>query len=369
MNLSERLIRSLIRESLVPGNEDQDSEIQDISLAHRISSSKTHLSRTTDIIPDKRGNVIDPAVPVTQGIDIMGSGVSMSVMFSQQGQRIVTGVSGETVIHDSFVEGSKLSNVTMWGSFASNCAVSDTRVADSALSDAEISYSTFEKSSCRQGKIYNSGFFESRSSGNFSKCHIEKSNIDSSKKGGFTNCDIANSRIYTNDAQLSNLHVEKSQINFDGEELKNSKIIDASISAVAGSKIAGDQKTVYIELADIIGKPTITGSPEIIGIRQGGVEQRASIGGGATVGGSAKISGVVSGNAIVRGNAEVHGQATVTGDCLVEGTAKMISGIFTTGHFTDGEWAGGNAGAGPVAQIQNAVSKYMGGGSQTTAGK
>jgi len=366
MNLAERLIRSLIRESLVPGNEDQDSEIQDTSTAQLVASRKSSLSQTTGIKPDKRGNVIDPAISVAPGSDILGSGISMS---GYNSQRIVTGISGETVIHDSFVEGSKLSSVTMWGSYVSNCVISDTRVADSTLSGAEISYSTFEKSSCGQGKIYNSGFFESSASGNFSKCHIEKSNIASSKWGGFTSCDLSDSRLAVYNTQVSNLHVEKSQINFDGIELRNAKIIDTMISAVAGSKIVGDQKPIYIELADIIGNPYITGSPEIIGIRQGSVEQRASIGADATVGGSAKISGVVGGNAIVRGNAEVHGQATVEGDCLVEGTAKMISGRFTTGHFTDGEWTGGDAGAGPVDQIKNVVSKYMGGGSQTTAGK
>jgi uncharacterized protein YjbI with pentapeptide repeats len=367
MNLAERLIRSLIRESLVPGNEDQDSEIQDTSTAHLVASRKSSLSQATGQKPDKRGNVIIvPSASIAPGVDILGSGIRV---YKTYPSTVVIDISGDTVIHDSFVDQSKLSSVTMWGSYASDSVISDTRVADSTLSGTEVSYSTFEKSSCGQGKIYNSGFFESSASGNFSKCHIEKSNISSSKRGGFTNCDLSDSSLTVKDAQVSNLHVEKSQITFDGEELRNAKIIDTMISAVAGSKIVGDQKTVYIELADIIGKPTITGSPEIIGIRQGGVEQRASIGAGATVGGSAKISGVVSGNAIVRGNAEVHGQATVTGDCLVEGTAKMISGIFTTGHFTDGEWTGGDAGAGPVAQIQNAVSKYMGGGSQTTAGK
>jgi hypothetical protein len=171
----------------------------------------------------------------------------------------------------------------------------------------------------------------------------------------------------SSDVAISGLKMTKSGGSIAGGTLQNVTVTDSMITLQSPAKIAGGTKPIYIELAEINGYPTITGSPEIIGIRSGGVEQKARVEDGATIGGTAKISGIVSGQAIVRGSAEVHGQATVTGDCIVEGTAKMISGRFTTGHFTDGEWSGGDEKASPMAQLRNAVSDFVGGMTSTAS--
>ena len=94
-----------------------------------------------------------------------------------------------------------------------------------------------------------------------------------------------------------------------------------------------------------IGQAKISGAPQIIARREPGRDQYVEIFDSAQINGTPKISGKVSGNAIVEGNAEVHGLAHITGDCHVYGTAKMISGKFTVGTYTEGVHEGGDAGA------------------------
>lgn len=190
------------------------------------------------------------------------------------------------------------------------------------------------------------------------KGHIEDSTLRGAAR--VTNPNINSSVVvgseirdesYLFDAHILGGSVERSRIT--SSTVAYVEIVDSYIDGQSVRITCTQGGGAYIGLAQVIEGAQITGSPQIIGLEAGGKKQLASIKGMAQISGSPKISGTVSGQASVSGNAEVHGLAVIKGNCRVSGTARMISGTFTSGEYTEGTHEGGD----PPSMLDQAISK------------
>lgn len=196
----------------------------------------------------------------------------------------------------------------------SNCVdvnLTATRVVQSELKDVKLAeYSSFESSKVSSaGRIYD--------------------------------CKFVNSDIRVMTAMSSTcVNVKNGSFGSFGE-LIAVIIQDSTFTSHSSIKGSSKSKPIYIQYADIDnGSVSISGSAQIIGFPS----QYAKVGDSATIRGNAHVTGRVMGRAIVEGNAKVEGKCTISGDCVVGGTARMISGEYTTGEYMSGEHSGGPKG-------------------------
>ena len=317
----------------------------------------------------KLNKYIHPATIIDPAAIIAGSEIG----YKSQPETHENEISGDTAIANSFCD-----DVTITA-----CTVSDSDVYFSILSSSEIEKSIVYNADIKSSIIKASEFTRNKAdmgsgpllSSRPSKqdietkvenSHIENSTVDNCQISSnsvirdctATGCKLVGVKILSNaglksDLVLTDLDAFAVQIKITNNNLgtlqlsgniKNVQIVDSTV----GSGVSIKCKPIgeaYIELAKIFGQAKITGEPQIIARREPGRDQYVEIFDSAQINGTPKISGKVSGNAIVEGNAEVHGLAHITGDCHVYGTAKMISGKFTVGTYTEGVHEGGDAGA------------------------
>jgi hypothetical protein len=326
----------------------------------------------------KLNKYIHPAAIIDPAAIIAGSEIG----YKSQPETLENEISGDTAIANSFCD-----DVTITA-----CTVSDSDVYFSILSSSEIEKSTVYNANIKSSTIKASEFTRNNAdigSGpllsnraskqdietNVTDSYIKNSTIDNCQISSYsrirdctaTGCKLLKVEILSNaglksDLMLTDLIATAVKIEITNDNLgivqisgnvKNVHLVDSTIGS--GVIINCKGGAAYIELAKIFGQAKITGAPQIIARREPGRDQYVEIFDSAQINGTPKISGKVSGNAIVEGNAEVHGLAHITGDCHVYGTAKMISGKFTTGVYAEGEHEGGDAGASYLSRAAAAL--------------
>jgi len=317
----------------------------------------------------KLNKYIHPAAVIDPAAVVAGSEIG----YEAQPATYENEISGDSAIANSFC-----SDVTI-----TTCTVSESDVYYSVLSSSKIEKSIVYNAAIKGSQIIDSEFTRNNSdmgSGplissrasqqdietNIADSYIKNSLIDNCQISSYsrlrdctaTGCKLLKVEILSNaglksDLILTDLIATAVKIEITNDNLgilqlsgniKNVQIVDSAV----GSGVSINCKpggTAYIELAKIFDQAKISGEPQIIARREPGIDQYVEIFGTATISDTPKISGKVSGNAKVSGNSEVHGLAHITGDCNVYGTAKMISGKFTTGTYTEGVHEGGDAGS------------------------
>lgn len=198
--------------------------------------------------------------------------------------------------------------VTIINSNCSKVNLTATRVVQSELDTVKLAeYSSFESSKISStGRIYDCRFVNS----DISVMTAMSSTCVNVKNGSF--------------GELIAVHIQ-----------------DSNFTSTCSIKGTSKSKPVHIQYANIKGVGVrISGSAQIIGF----LSQYAEVGDSATIRGNAHVTGRVIGYAIVEGNAKVEGKCTISGDCKVGGTARMISGEYTTGEYMSGDHSGGSKG-------------------------
>lgn len=335
---NEELLRMLIRESLlaealpaaVPSTDDSLKKMNEwIGPAAKIDPIATVAGSTIGSRTVPNDPVIiqgDSSVAnsgVFDGSQVIGSEIESSLIL---GRSTIKG----SKMHAAYVRESTLTGMTVKG-------------GDVGATAADIVKSTLENSWVSgQGHIEDSTVRGA--------ARITNPNINSSVVVGAEIRDES----YLFEAHVLGGIVERSRIT--SSTVAYVEIVDSYIEGQNVRIACAQGSGAYIGLAEVIEGAQITGSPQIIGLAEGGKKQLASIKGMAQISGSPKISGKVLGNAQVSGNAEVHGLAIIKGDCKVSGTARMISGTFTTGEYTEGTHEGGD----PPSILDQVMSKVAG---------
>lgn len=364
MRITELQLRRIIREALVIEATGAESTTTQVPQMLRLDDGSRERAAIV-----KMNKYIHPAAIIDPAATVAGSEIG----YKDQPATHENEIGGDSAIANSFCD-----DVTITA-----CTVSDSDVYYSILAKSEIKSSIVYNAKINSSQIIDSEFTRNNTdmgSGpllsfrasqhdietNVTDSYIKNSTIDNCQISSYsrirdstaTGCKLLKVEILSNaglksDLMLTDLVGEAVKIEITNDNLgivqisgnvKNVHLVDSTIGSgvIINCKSGG---AAYIELAKIFGQAKISGAPQIIARREPGRDQYVEIFDSAQINGTPKISGKVSGNAIVEGNAEVHGLAHITGDCHVYGTAKMISGKFTTGVYTEGEHEGGDAGA------------------------
>jgi len=303
---------------------------------------------------DKNGNILHKNIEVDAVSTIKNSRINpfsppnISSSDIKDSTLTVSVVKG-SAIHHSVVEGSFVSTVIdssivdsqLFGEFIikDSVSITNSRMLTSGYNKCNLKdHVTIINSNCQDVSLTATRVIQSELD---TVKLAEYSSFESSKvssAGRIHDCKFVNSDIAVMTAMSSTcLNVKSARFG----ELIAVIIQDSNFTTVSSIKGDSKSKPIYIQYANIDnGLVRISGSAQIIGFPS----QYAEIGGSATIRGNAHVTGRVMGSAIVEGNAKVEGKCTISGDCVVGGTARMISGEYTTGKYMSGEHSGGSKG-------------------------
>jgi hypothetical protein len=327
---------------------------------------------------DKNGNILHENIEVDAVSTIKNSRINtfyppnISSSDIKDSTLTVSVVKG-SAIHHSVVEGSFVSTVIdssivdsqLFGEFIIKDSVS---ITNSTMSTSVAGYNKCNLKD--RVTIINSNCIDV----NLTATRVVQSELDTvklaeyssfessrvSSTGRIYDCKFVNSDIAVMTAMSSTcLNVKNARFG----ELIAVIIQDSNFTTVSSIKGDSKSKPIYIQYANIDnGLVRISGSAQIIGFPS----QYAEIGDSATIRGNAHVTGRVIGRAIVEGNAKVEGKCTISGDCVVGGTARMISGEYTTGEYMSGEHSGGSKGVlqsvvdSATSAVKGTYNKVMG---------
>jgi hypothetical protein len=323
MRITERQLRQIIREELIREATYSDSQIgPSASVSPDSDAGNSKIGRPGDASDNSSVSEVSTVInsSVTGGSQVKSSNVDQSDI---RGGSTVT--RAKIVGYD--IHGTKINSSTIRseeGEYSPNLG------GEGLIAIRQINSSDISDAVVRSSMVY-----RSKISGG---AKIIRSAIEDSKLHGTDTEGAYLKNVTAVVATITSNGLPTTVMNADVQyaEIVDSKILGGTIKCNRASR-------AYMEKVYMTGTPSITGNPQIIGLTDPeGKTQYAEIAGSAQISGSPKIAGKVSGNARVSGNAEVHGLARVEGNCVVTGTARMISGVFTTGTYDSGTHEGGD---------------------------